>query len=55
MKKPHYVSDALALDPLGLHATGVSRMNYILEPTVMAPALDAIERDTIDYGNETKK
>ncbi len=50
VKKPQYVSDALALDPLGLAADSGSRIHYILEPAIMAPALEAIERDKINYG-----
>ena len=55
MKKPQYVSEALALDPLRFSADGGSRLNYVLEPAIMAPALDAIEGDTIDYGAKIGK
>lgn len=52
VKRPKYVSDAVALDPLGLASDRGSRINYILEPTIMALALEAVERDTIDYGGK---
>jgi hypothetical protein len=50
VKRPQFVSEALKIDPLGLGAESGSRLNYILEPAIMESALDAIDRDTIDYG-----
>jgi len=55
VKRPTYVSDAMKLDPLGLGRFGGSRLNYVMEPAIMAPLLDAIERDKIDYGAQAGK
>jgi len=55
VKRPEYVSDAMKLDPLGLGSVGGSRLNYVLEPAIMAPLVDAIERDKIDYGAQGEK
>ncbi|MFC2108263.1 hypothetical protein ACFLS5_02260 [Candidatus Bipolaricaulota bacterium] len=50
VKKPQYVSEALAIDPLGIRTDCGPRIGYIMEPAIMAAALDAVKRDTIDYG-----
>jgi hypothetical protein len=49
VKKPEFVSDAMKLDPLGLSMIGGSRVNYVMEPAIMAPLLGVVEQDRIDY------
>jgi hypothetical protein len=49
VQKPHYVSEALATDPLGQNIKGAPRANYILEPAVMEPVMNILEQDKIDY------
>ena len=48
-KKPRFVSDALALDPLGQRRAGGSRVNYVMEPAVMERVLRTLDQDEIDY------
>ena len=48
-EKPHYVSEALALDPLRQNRGGGARIKYVLEPTMMGAVMDALEKDKIDY------
>jgi hypothetical protein len=55
VKKPQLISEALALDPLGLRTINASQINYILEPAVMAPVLDTVERDKINYNPKGEK
>ena len=47
VKKPQYVSEALALDPLGVKTADGPRLCYILSPGVMKPMLTAVEQDRI--------
>ncbi len=49
VKKPRYVSEALALDPLGQSVEGAPRVNYIFEPAIMEPVMNAIDQDAIKY------
>lgn len=47
VKKPEFVSEALAVDPLGVKAATGARLNYILSPAVMKPMLNAVDQDRI--------
>jgi len=48
-KKPRYVSDALALDPLAQGQAGGARVNYIMEPAVMDQVTRSLAQEEIDY------
>lgn len=49
VKKPEYISEALALNPLRQNIGGNPRVNYILEPAIMESVMNTIEKDTINY------
>ena len=55
VKKPEYVSEALALNPLRLSIENTQRVNYILEPAIMESVMNTIEQDTINYESKVKK
>lgn len=55
VKKPQYVSQALALDPLGQNMDGAPNINYIFEPAIMASVIDRIEKDKINYESKNKE
>lgn len=49
VKKPKYTSEALALDPLIIGNKEASRINYVMEPTIMKSVMRHIASDRIDY------
>jgi hypothetical protein len=55
VKKPQYVSEALALDPLCQTVEGAPRVNYIMEPTIMESVMSTLEQDTIKYESKVRK
>ena len=55
VKKPQYVSEALALDPLGQKVGGMPRVNYIMEPAIMESVMSTLEQDTIKYESRVRR
>ena len=55
VKKPQYVSEALAMDPLGQNMSGAQSINYIFEPAIMESVINRIEKDKIKYGSKSKE
>lgn len=55
VKKPEYISEALALDPLGQKVEGTPRVNYIMEPAIMESVMSVIEQDRINYGTSKEE
>jgi hypothetical protein len=54
-EKPKSVTEALALDPLGVSRRTSLPVNYVMEPTVMKSVMKRIEKDKIHYGSERPK
>ena len=49
VKKPKSVSEALALNPLGVNMGDTTSVNYIMEQAIMEPVMNTIEQDKISY------
>lgn len=48
--KPQTVTEALALDPLGVKSSSSLPVNYVMEPAIMKSVMKRIEKDKINYG-----
>lgn len=55
VKKPEYVSEALALNPLHQDFGSTPRINYVLEPAIMESVMNAIEKERINYRDKKRK
>ena len=55
VKKPKSVSEALALNPLGVNMGDTTSVNYIMEQAIMEPVMNTIEQDKISYKSKKAK
>jgi len=49
VEKPRVVSEALAVDPLGIKTDRGPLVNYVMEPAVMKAVMRQVEKETINY------
>ena len=55
VKKPKGVSDALALNPLGVNMGDTTSVNFIMEQAIMEPVMNRVEQDKISYASKKAK
>lgn len=53
--KPKTVSEAMALDPLGVSKSSSLPVNYVMEPAIMKSLMKRIDKEKIDYGKQPSK